>query len=255
MAETTHLPSVKRVHFSAPFAWLAMGARDLKAAPGLFAAYGIALALISVFVAGVLYLTGRFTWFLVLAGGFMIIAPVIAMGLYRAAQILETGARPTLANVLGPVRRIRSDHMMLGVTLLFLFGLWAEVAYLIYGLSSSAVHRTVLDFATFMLTTSAGLQMMLVGTLVGGAIAFVAYAIVVVSAPMLLDQEADFFIAAITSVRTVVVNFPAMLLWAFLIVLLTMIGIATAFLGLVVIFPWIGLSSWHAYRSLVGPTP
>jgi len=44
-----------------------------------------------------------------------------------------------------------------------------------------------------------------------------------------------------------------MMLWALLIVIMTMIGIATGFLGLVIVFPWIGLSSWHAYRSLVAP--
>ena len=254
MSETTHLPDVKHVHFSAPFAWLLMGWRDMRKAPALFGAYGVMLALMSVFVASSLYLTGRFEWFLVFAGGFMIITPIIAAGLYRGAQILETGGHPKLGDVLGPFRRARSDQIMLGVALLFLFGLWAEVAYLIYGLSSSAVHRSIFDFLAFMLTTSSGLQMAMVGTLVGGAIAFIAYAIVVVSAPMLLLKESDFFIALITSVRTVLTNFPAMLLWAFLIVFLTMLGIATGFLGLIIVFPWIGLSSWHAYRSLVVPT-
>ena len=255
MAETTHLPGVNRVHFSAPFVWLQIGWRDMKAAPTLFAIYGVGLALLSLSVASILYLTGKFTWFLVFAGGFMIIAPILATGLYRAAEILEAGGNLKLPDMLRPIGRIRSDHMMLGVALFFLFGLWAEVAYLIYGLSSSAVHRSVLDFLAFMFTTSDGLQMALIGTIIGGVIAFIAYAIVVITAPMLLDDETDYFISVITSVRAVLVNFPAMLLWAFLIAIMTTIGIATGFLGLIIIFPWIGLSSWHAYRSLVGPAP
>ncbi|MDJ0919969.1 MAG: DUF2189 domain-containing protein [Henriciella sp.] len=253
MSETTHLPDVNRVHFSAPFAWLLMGWQDFKAEPLTFAAYGAGLALISLGLAGMLYFTGQLAWFLVLIGGFMMIAPISASGLFRAAEILETGNRPQLIDMLRQFRQIRSDQIMLGVALLFLFGLWFEVAYLIYGLSTSAVHRTIFDFLEFMLLTPEGRQMALLGTIVGGVIAFLAYAIVVISAPMLLNQEMDFFIALITSVRTVIVNFPAMLLWAFLIVFLTLIGIATAFLGLVIIFPWIGLSSWHAYRSLVVP--
>ena len=36
---------------------------------------------------------------------------------------------------------------------------------------------------------------------------------------------------------------------------MTMIGFATGFVGLIIVFPWIGLSSWHAYRSLVAPAP
>lgn len=254
MAQTNHLPDVTRVHFSAPFVWLQAGWRDLMAAPMICISYGAGLALISVCIAAFLYFTNQFIWFLVLMGGFMIIAPMIAAGLYRIAQILETGGHPQLRDAIGAVSRVRSDQIMLGVALLFLFGLWVEVASLIYGLSTFAVHRSVWDFVEFMFTTTGGLQMAALGTLVGGVIAFIAYAIVVISAPMLLHDEADFFIALITSVRAVLSNFPAMLLWAFLIAVLIAIGIATGFLGLVIIFPWIGLSSWHAYRSLV-PTP
>lgn len=254
MSETTHLPSVKRIHFSAPFAWLAVGWRDFKSAPYVFGLFGLGLALTSLMVASVLYATGRFSWFMVFAGGFMIIAPIIATGLYRGAQMQEHGKVPALIDLLSPLLKGRPDQWMLGVALLFLFGLWAEVAYLIYGLSTSAVHRDMFDFLAF-LVTPAGLQMVMVGTVVGGVIAFLAYTIVVVSAPMLLDPEMDFFIALITSFRSVAMNFPAMLLWAIIIAALTVIGIATAFLGLIVIFPWIGLSSWHAYRSLVGPAP
>jgi len=32
---------------------------------------------------------------------------------------------------------------------------------------------------------------------------------------------------------------------------LTLVGMATAMLGLIVIVPWLGHASWHAYRSLV----
>ena len=254
MSETTHLPNVRRVHFSAPLAWLAIGWRDFKMAPYMFSLFGVGLAATSMLVAGVLYTTGRFSWFMVFAGGFMIIPPIIATGLYRGAQMQEQGKIPALVDLLAPLLKGRADQWMLGVALLFLFGLWAEVAYLIYGLSTSAVHRNAFDFFAFLITP-AGLQMALIGTLIGGAIAFLAYTIVVVSAPMLLDPEMDFFIALITSFRAVLINFPAMLLWALIIAALTIIGILTAFLGLIVIFPWIGLSSWHAYRSLVEPAP
>ena len=251
MAETTHLPNVTRVPFSAPFAWLQAGWRDFRSAPLLCTTYGAALALFSMALASFLYFTNQFIWFLVLVGGFMIIAPIIAAGLYRIAQILEEGQQPKLGDVLGAIGRFSSDQFLLGVALLFLFGLWVEAAYLIYGLSTFAVHRSVLEFLTFLFATPAGLQMAITGTIVGGVIAFIAYAIVVISAPMLSREESDFFIAIITSVRAVVTNFAAMSLWAFLIATLTMLGIAAGFFGLIIVFPWIGLSSWHAYRSLV----
>jgi uncharacterized membrane protein len=44
-----------------------------------------------------------------------------------------------------------------------------------------------------------------------------------------------------------------MALWAAVIVTLTVAGFATAFAGLVVTVPWVGLATWHAYRDLVEP--
>jgi uncharacterized membrane protein len=42
-----------------------------------------------------------------------------------------------------------------------------------------------------------------------------------------------------------------MVLWAFLIMGLSMLGILFVFAGLVVVVPLLGHASWHAYRDLV----
>lgn len=42
-----------------------------------------------------------------------------------------------------------------------------------------------------------------------------------------------------------------MAVWATLIMLLTLLGFALALIGLVVILPWLGHATWHAYRDLV----
>jgi hypothetical protein len=42
-----------------------------------------------------------------------------------------------------------------------------------------------------------------------------------------------------------------MALWAALLMGLTVLGMATALLGLVVVVPWLAHASWHAYRDLV----
>jgi uncharacterized membrane protein len=86
---------------------------------------------------------------------------------------------------------------------------------------------------------------------VGGVIAFFTYCLVVVAAPMLLDTRANVWSAIATSFMAVANNPGPMLLWAFLIVLLLLVSAATGFLALIVIFPWLGLASWRAYRDLV----
>jgi uncharacterized membrane protein len=47
-------------------------------------------------------------------------------------------------------------------------------------------------------------------------------------------------------------NPKPMLLWAWLVALLTVCGLATFFVGLVVTFPLVGHATWHAYRETVG---
>jgi uncharacterized membrane protein len=42
-----------------------------------------------------------------------------------------------------------------------------------------------------------------------------------------------------------------MAFWAFLIMGLSMMGILSLFIGLIVIVPMLGHASWHAYRDLV----
>jgi uncharacterized membrane protein len=82
--------------------------------------------------------------------------------------------------------------------------------------------------------------------------ASIAFAISVVSVPMMLDRGTDTIVAALTSVRALFANPAPLLLWAALIVLIVGLGFATLFVGLVVAVPWIGHATWHAYDSLVG---
>jgi hypothetical protein len=44
---------------------------------------------------------------------------------------------------------------------------------------------------------------------------------------------------------------PAMLVWAALVAALIVQGFATALLGMVVIFAWLGHATWLAYQELV----
>lgn len=93
--------------------------------------------------------------------------------------------------------------------------------------------------------------MLVVGSLIGGALAFLTYGLVVVSAPMLLDRGTSVFAATITSFRAVAANVGPMIVWALLIAILTLSTLLTGFLALVIVFPWLGLATWRAYADLV----
>ena len=253
--QLTKLPDVATVSISAPIRWLAGAWQDYLRAPLPFLIYGILLAAVSAVIAWALVFSGAFAWVFVLAGGFFLIAPVLAMGLYEGGRMLEVGDTPGVTDVILVRSALRLDIAYLGLALFLIYLFWTRLAQIVYALSTSVLHKAPSEFLTFMLTTPDGLSMAATGTVVGGIIAFFAFSLVVISAPMLLDGKTDVFIATITSVRSVTKNFWPMLVWALLIAILTAIGIATAFFGLIVVYPLIGLATWRAYRDLVPTSP
>ena len=256
MTEATYkLPDVATITIGAPFRWLSGAWQDYLRAPLPFMIYGIVLAGISAMIAWALVFSGAFAWVFVLAGGCFLIAPILAMGLYEGGRMLEDGETPGLTDIVLVRSAVRADIAYLGLALFLIYLFWTRLAQIVYALSTSVMHKDPTDFLAFMFTTPEGLSMAATGSVIGGVVAFLAFSLAVISAPMMLGGQTDIFIATITSVRSVTKNPGPMLVWALLIAVLTAIGIATAFFGLILIFPLIGLASWRAYRELVPTSP
>ena len=75
----------------------------------------------------------------------------------------------------------------------------------------------------------------------------------VVAMPLMLDRRQDAVTSILASLIALGRNPLPMLIWAAIIVLLTVAGFTTLFLGLVILMPLIGHATWHAYRALVEP--
>jgi uncharacterized membrane protein len=251
MDGTLGLPAIRTISLSAPFGWLAEGWRDLTKAPASLLPYGLGVAGVSFAVCYGIYATSGAFWVIVLTIGFVMIAPILAMGPYEAGRRIELGERPGLGQILFVRSAFRQDVAYLSLLLVMLYFLWGRIAQIVYGLSTYQIHRDVDSLVAFAVGSSEGRSMMLTGTVTGGVLAFVTFALVVVSAPMLLNPQANVFAAVATSVRAVNANFFPLLLWAVIITALLLLSAATGFLALIVVFPWLGLASWRAYRSLV----
>lgn len=84
----------------------------------------------------------------------------------------------------------------------------------------------------------------------GAVLAAVTFAISVVTVPLLIDQNVDPVIAIMTGLKAVAVNPLPMLVWAAVIVVLVLAGLATFLVGLMITLPIVAHGSWHAYRVL-----
>lgn len=242
---------VREVPLSAPWRWLDRGYDDMRKATPHSLAYGVAITLASWVLTGGLWVLGLEAWIPALAGGFLLLAPLLAMGLYNLSRQIEAGQPPARASMFSVEPGQRLQFVYFGFLLAFIYLVWLRVAMLLYALLAYNNYMPIEDFTTFALTTGEGLTLLVVGSVIGGAIAFAGFALSAVSAPMLLAQKVDLATAVLTSLEAVRRNVLPMLLWAWLIALLIAVGIATAFFGLIVVFPLIGHATWHAYRDLV----
>jgi uncharacterized membrane protein len=242
---------VKRVAYAAPFRWLRDGFLDFVGTLFPCLLYGWGVAFVSYAIWSALIHSNLAFWALSLSCGFVFVAPMLAMGLYQAGRTIEEGGRVTLGQMLFVRGAVRGDVFYLGLALLLIYLLWGRVAQIVYGLSTYQLHKTVPDLVEFALKAPEGNAMLVVGGVVGGVMAFFTFSLTVVSAPMLLDQKSNVFEAMFTSLRAVSLNFGPLLFWALLIVSLLILCAGTAWLGLILVFPWLGLASWRAYRDLV----
>ena len=66
---------------------------------------------------------------------------------------------------------------------------------------------------------------------------------------MIADRDVDMVTACVSSIHAVLRNKSTLLLWGLMIAALTLLGFLTAFLGFIIIMPWLAYASWHGYRE------
>lgn len=247
---------VNSVVFDAPWNWLAAGWRDIVATPGLSLGYGAVFAAISIALAYGLTFVGWQSVVIALAGGFLIVGPLFAVGLYEISRRRAEGQPVNLGTVLGIGVKSPLQLGYIGLVLLFVFSAWLRFAFLLFAVFfGDAALPPAERFIPELLFTPHGLGLLISGTAVGAALALLAYAVSAVSVPLLLTQRADFLTAIFVSIQAVAKNPAPMLLWAGLIAAIMACGLALAFLGLIVAFPLVGHATWHAYKELVHVAP
>jgi len=231
-----------------PLAWLALGWQDLERCPGPALLHGIVLAL---FGAALLWVArGEFWWLAGAFSGFLLVAPILATGLYAISRSLSRGETPGLGTVIAAWRPRDGRLVVFGLLLAVAGTGWVLTsASLITGFAAGPV-RNPADFMRVVVLRENSL-LFEVWLVLGGVLAAPIFASSVVAIPLLLDRRIGVMAAVLTSWRVVLANPVPLALWAALIMLLTLLGMATLMLGLVLVVPLLGHASWHAYRDLV----
>ena len=241
MSGTTSAPFVvpcRDLAPTAPLRWLAAGWRDLVRAPRLTGVFGLVIVLVSLGVATMAWQLGRFALLAALLSGFVFVAPLIGVGLYAVSRALELGEVPRFAACATLVRRVVGQAGVFALVQMVILLLWSRAGMMVNAFVP------VEDGSLASL-----LEFLALGSLFGSVFAVATFAIAAFSLPMIADRDVDMVTAGISSVNAVLRNKGAALVWAALIALLTALGLATAFVGLGIVMPWLAYAAWHGYRE------
>jgi uncharacterized membrane protein len=242
---------INRVDAEQHWGWLRRGWQDLVRAREVSLTFGAAIALASLVLLYGMWQQDWFAYSFPLASGYMFVAPFLGVAFYEISRRLELGMPINFWDIAFAWRKRPAQLLMLGLIMMLFQIVWMRLALLIYALFYGLEIARWEDFAVDILTTTHGFLFLAVGSVIGGAMAVVAFALSVVSFPLLLDRDVGTAQAIATSVAVTLANWRVMLGWGALIVLFTAGGLATGCLGLVITMPLIGHASWHAYRDLV----
>jgi uncharacterized membrane protein len=249
------LPGVKQASFADIRAALGEGWADFRAATRFSAAIGLVFALGGL---AVVYVLGwlDLPWLVYpIAMGFPLLGPFAAVGLYEISRVIERGGRPSWGMVIGTAFAQRGRELSwMAFVMLFVFWIWMYQVRLLMALFLGwSLDGSLGDFFTVLVTTPEGLWFLIVGHVVGAFLALVLFSITVVSIPLLLDRDVDVVTAIITSFRVVAASPVVMLGWGVVVTIAFMAGSLPAFLGLIVVIPVLGHTTWRLYRRVVMP--
>jgi uncharacterized membrane protein len=249
------IPREKVWHRNLPatvaFHWLAAGWRDFATRPALSLAYGLLVFVISVGIVGGLFAFNLDYILFPAFSGFMVVGPLLAIGLYEKSRRLAAGLPVNLRTMLFVSPASNGQVLFTGVLLCLLTLLWMRAAVIVYALFFGLRPFPGLQhIMPILFGTPEGWAMLFVGGVVGALFAAFSFAISAVSIPMLLNEKVDALTAMGSSMAYVWYNLPPMLVWGAIVLALFALSTATGLLGLIVAFPELGHGTWHAYRTI-----
>jgi uncharacterized membrane protein len=252
---TQDLPAIRTIGLADLKDALAKGLDDFRAMPTHVIFLSVLYPIIGIALGAATFGYDVIPLLFPLAAGFALIGPLAAIGLYELSRRRELGLDTSWKHAFDIIHSPSIWGIAaLGVLLLALFAVWIAVAHAIY-VAAFGIDEPVssIAFARKVLTTPEGYRLIVVGNAVGFLFAVVAFALSVVSFPLLLDRHVGVAAAIVTSVRAILKNPVTMATWALLVSVALAIGSLPFFIGLAVVMPVLGHATWHLYRKVVEP--
>ena len=269
MATTQPMPigteapvAVRHIRMSDLRAALAEGWRDFSEKRGDIVVVGFIYPLVGLIVATLALNDQLVPLAFPLCAGLSLLGPAVAVGFYELARRRERGEDATWGHFFDGFRRNTGSIAVATLFLGVIFLLWMGAAWLLYTATFgtgtyymwSVNHGetlTLQDFLLRLFTTRDGWTLILLGNLAGGVFAVIVLATSIVTFPMLVDRPVDATTAMGVSLRAFAANWKVLIGWGVIVATLLALGSIPAFVGLAVVLPVLGYSTWHLYERIV----
>jgi uncharacterized membrane protein len=226
----------------APISWVRQGLADFRKAPVPAMVYGVLSTILIAIICVLAWGYGSYWFLFAMLGGFVFLAPVACIGIYAISAQIERGEPVSMRRTFRTAgQRYIGNAMVFALVLLVIFLIWeraGSVISIFLPMESDYSWRDLLVYLS-------------IGTFVGAIFTGITFCASVFSLPMIMHRDVDAVTAVVTSVNAVLRNKAAMCVWISLILFGLVLGVATAFVGLIFILPLIGFAAWHGYLDTI----
>lgn len=212
----------------------------------LSVSYAMIFALIGVFVLVGIEQASIAPLILPLAGGLLLIGPLLLTGFFALADRLALGERTRYSDIVAACRRTSSGVFAVAFLSTLLFTVWVVDMAILYGY---AVGRLPVLPGFAALPLSGAVSFLFWRVALAVVLPFVIFAISAFSVPLLYYRRAALIQAIRLSVSAVLQNLFVCLSWA-LILVLAIVGSILIFPLILLIFPVLAFASHALYREL-----
>jgi len=227
---------IQRVPHRAPLQWLKLGWRDLQRTANDALLYGAGFVLLAY---GLAFLLQAAPELAMLEGAAsLLLLPFLASGLYDIARQQQAfnGGRVMLQHSALAWRANAGGLALFGMVLALLLCLWVAASLMLLALFYQG-SLPAADALLAQLLQQDNLAFLLAWAALTLLFLLLGLALSICSAAMLLDKEVDAITAMQASLTVVGRNGVTMLVWAVMILLLLAVGLASQFVGLLLVAP------------------